>query len=936
MARKKNDIVLAPLEDGNQKYAIRSNADIVVLTGGTGSGKLQPLDSLVLTRFGWKKMGDIKIGDELFSPLNTEPSIVTGIYPHGAKPIYRLTTSDGRSAECGLEHLWMIRTEKQVEKYRKGCRGSFVKTTKEIIDEYLSKGRNVYLPVARPYDGMEKDLPIDPYVLGVWLGDGCCHSASLSISNDEEDIIKKVSEKLSTNYAVHGEYNYTNRIHKNCKTSKVLSTLLSIGLDIYSCDRFIPQEYLHASIEQRKELLKGLMDSDGYVGDKNKFSFSTTSEKLKDGFVELCRGLGYIVGINKDNRTIYKSGKCWQITIQTNDIIFSSQKHLGKYYANLEKYKNKNREYKHDHVRIESVEYVGEKECQCIMVSNPSHVYVTNDYIVTHNTVALYYAPMEYLVNNDNAKIVCFMRNVSDFWGAGKVNDTLKRMYPLVDRSVKKQPHDPIGEIIRRQEDMGMKLYNGSEIKFQQLDNENPIVIDKIAKGLQAKKLIFDECNKFEWRTITSFMPRLRSDSTGKAQIFLAQNPERECALRQLCGKGEHGGGWINDDGTVDKSMDGVVMYFNMQEGDINRTYFGRTKEEVYEKCKEHIDSLIALDPDMTYEDFILSMVFYTFSVRDNKKMLSKNKGYRGLAANAATAASAYAENWNYSITDEKEDIEEMVNIQITTTDVERMFRPIPIPDKSVLLKRFMTVDMATTGFDNLVMKYWELYSHYGFLCKDIKYSIKNTNREAVMMITDFRERHGLSEKDMILDVQGFGFLKECFPRSIQFAGASQPSRRAKVQYKALKDEAAHLAMEMIQNGLIHYDPKLASVRYMHQNMKREPSTILRHMKFESAIFQFEKTPNGRIVFLDKVKQKSLLKGMSPDLFDNVIMLCGGTYYDCYRMLGTDAGAVRRQMSADDMFSMLDVNNANREPDTRIHRQKIHHSDKILNILSSI
>ena len=210
MGRKRNDVVLSPLEDGNQKYAIRSNADFVVLTGGTGSGKLQPLDSLVLTRFGWKKMGNIQIGDELFSPLNTEPSIVTGIYPHGVKPIYRLTTSDGRSAECGLEHLWMIRTKKQVEKYRKGCRGSFVKTTKEIIDEYLSKGRNVYLPVAHPYDGMETDLPIDPYVLGVWLGDGCCHSASLSISNDEEDIIKKVSEKLSTNYAVHGKYSYTN------------------------------------------------------------------------------------------------------------------------------------------------------------------------------------------------------------------------------------------------------------------------------------------------------------------------------------------------------------------------------------------------------------------------------------------------------------------------------------------------------------------------------------------------------------------------------------------------------------------------------------------------------------------------------------------------------------------------------------------------------
>ena len=937
MARKKNDIVLAPLEDGNQKYAIRSNADIVVLTGGTGSGKAQPLDEPILSTMGWIKMGDIRIGEELVAPLNNEPSIVTGIYPQGVKPIYRITTSDGRTTRCCGEHLWMVRTNIMVQNHRKNGTPSFyIKTTKEIIKDYISQGKSIFIPVAKAVGYEQKDLPIDPYVLGVWLGDGIKGCRTLTISNDESDIIERIADRLGATFHLHGKTNFHNTFHRNSNTLKMQEALKEYGLDVYSGERFIPNDYLHSSVEQRMELLKGLMDSDGNIDQKHRLRFFTTSTKLKDCFVELCRGLGYVVTINKDNRVYAKNDAGWTVHIHTNDVIFRSKKHFAKHNAFLENANDRRCVYTNDHVKITKIEYVGDMEAQCIMVSNKDHLYITKDYIVTHNTVALYYAPIEYLGMNDNAKIVCFMRNVSDFWGSGKVADSLKRMYPLVDRSVKKQPHDPIGEIIRRQEDMGMKLYNGSEIKFQQLDNENPIVIDKIAKGLQAKKLIFDECNKFEWRTITSFMPRLRSDSTGKAQIFLAQNPERECALRQLCGKGEHGGGWINDDGTVDKSMDGVVMYFNMQEGDINRTYFGRTKEEVYEKCKEHIDSLIALDPDMTYEDFILSMVFYTFSVRDNKKMLSKNKGYRGLAANAATAASAYAENWNYSITDEKEDIEEMVNVQITTTDVERMFRPMPIPDKSVLLKRFMTVDMATTGFDNLVMKYWELYSNYGFLCKDIKYSIKNTNREAVMMITDFRERHGLSEKDMILDVQGFGFLKECFPRSIQFAGASQPSRRAKVQYKALKDEAAHLAMEMIQNGLIHYDQKLASVRYMHQNMKREPSTILRHMKFESAIFQFEKTPNGRIAFLDKVKQKSLLKGMSPDLFDNVIMLCGGTYYDCYRMLGTDAGAIRSQMSADDMFSMLDVNNANREPDTRIHRQKIHHSDKILNILSSI
>lgn len=550
---------------------------------------------------------------------------------------------------------------------------------------------------------------------------------------------------------------------------------------------------------------------------------------------------------------------------------------------------------------------------------------------------ALYYAPIEHLAMNDNAKIVCFMRNVSDFWGAGKVNDTLKKMYPLIDRSVKRQPHDPIGEIIRRQEDMGMKLYNGSEIKFQQLDNENPIVIDKIAKGLQAKKLIFDECNKFLWRTISSFLPRLRSDTSGKAQVFLAQNPERECFMRKLCGKGEHGGGWINDDGTVDKSMDGVVMFFCMPNGDYEKTVWGRTKKEVYEKCKDHIDSLLAVDPDMTYEDFILSMAFFTFDVRDNKKMLSKNKGYRGLAANAATAASAYSVNWNYSIEDEKETVEDLANIELSEMDIERMFRPSQVPRDSVLLKRFMTMDMATTGFDNLIFKYYELWSHYGLICRDIKYSMTNTNTEAVLMAIQFRDKHNLQEKEMILDVQGFGFLKECFPRAILFSGATSPSNRGKTQFKTMKDESGHVAMEMIQVGLVHYEPRLADMHYNHKNMKRQGgTTILKHMLFERKIFQFTRTPNGRIEMLSKEKMKTLLKGMSPDLMDNVILACGGMIYDCYRMLKEDAGIVRKKAQAEDMLALLNVN-IEQPIDTRIHRvRKIRNANDILYKLSNI
>lgn len=554
-------------------------------------------------------------------------------------------------------------------------------------------------------------------------------------------------------------------------------------------------------------------------------------------------------------------------------------------------------------------------------------------------TLALYYAPIQYLYENENAKIVCFMRNISDFWGAGKVNDSLKKMYPLIDRTTKRQPHDPIGEIVRNEKDMGMRLFNGSEIKFQQLDNENPIVIDKIAKGLQAKKLIFDECNKFEWRTITSFMPRLRSDSTGKAQIFLAQNPERECFLRKLCGKGEHGGGWINDDGTVDKSMDGVVMYFNMQEGDLDKTYFGRTKLEVYEKCREHIDALVAHDPDMSYEDFILSMVFYTFDVRDNKAMLAKNKKYRGFSANSATAQSAYAANWNYSLKDEEVEDTFVENAQIQPSDVELMFHSINLPSGSQLLKRFMTVDMATTGSDNLVMKYWELWSNYGYVCRDIFYCVKNTNRDAVIMIYNFRDKHGLSNKEIILDVQGFGFLRECFEgQAIFFSGAGKASARSRMLFRSMKDEAAHLAMEMVTARLIHYEPSLANMPYKHQKAKHDTGlTVQRQMKAESVVFQFYKTPSTKIAMMDKEKQHSLLKGMSPDLFDNIVILCGGTYHTCYNMLREDAGVMRKRMQTSDMFAALNINlSEDVQQPFMPQRKPITNSSRILNILSTI
>lgn len=572
--------------------------------------------------------------------------------------------------------------------------------------------------------------------------------------------------------------------------------------------------------------------------------------------------------------------------------------------------------------------------------------------VLTGNTgsaksFSLYYAPSTYLATEPNSKIICFMRNIADFWGAGKVSDTIKSIYPLIDRAVKRQPKDPVGEIIHNQVDMGVKFYNGSEMKFQQLDNESASIIDKISKGIQAKKLIFDECNKFEWNTITTFMTRLRSSSEGNAQIYLAQNPERNCPLRTLCGCGEHGGGWIADDGTPIKEMDGKMMYFFMHNGKVEETYFGKTKEEVYRKCKPIIDSLMIGNEDMSYEDFMLTMVFYTFDVRDNKVMLEKNKRYRTLTANSATAQSSYSNNWNYSLEDAEVEEESITMSELRPEDIENMFR---IPTDNPRKTEKITVDMAFGGLDNMVLMHW-----IGFHCDDIEYSEKNTFSQAVNLILRFMGKHRCTQANLIIDVQGDTAIKEVFDLQRRsggigtdelygsygyaFSGSVSATGKSKATFERFKDEAAYLATNMIKCGLVTFDPDLKNKRYTHQRLKREgATTICKHMQFESKAFVFDKTPTNKIRFMPKETQHLSLKGFSPDLLDNVIMRCGTAYSVCYDAIAKYTGVTKMRFDSKRILDFVNIDKDYQNKDNMEEKidDNVLNGREILNILSAI
>mgnify|MGYP000124603287 CR=1 FL=1 len=254
-----------------QKYSLKG----YLLAFDTGLGKDQWVGCKIKVPNGWKRMGDIKVGDTVIAKDGT-PSNVLGVYPQGKKDMYQITFADGRSTLCSLTHLWKV--------YHKNINRSYpdkphwkICETKEIIRLLSIKNTFTYVDLIEPEITKDIDLPIDPYVLGVLLGDGSISSGSITLTTDEE-ILLRVKEKLPSSMILNIRgYKLNNcsyckdaRIitNKNSKSELSLIDILK-NLNLYGCrswEKYIPEEYLEdASFNQKLELLRGLLDTDGYV-----------------------------------------------------------------------------------------------------------------------------------------------------------------------------------------------------------------------------------------------------------------------------------------------------------------------------------------------------------------------------------------------------------------------------------------------------------------------------------------------------------------------------------------------------------------------------------------------------------------------------------------------------------------------------------------------
>lgn len=287
-----------------QKRVLRSfvaNRNVIVCSSRQ-IGKALGLDTSILTTTGWKTMRTIQAGDIIFGSTG-QPTTVTHVHDIMVdRSCYKVTTDSGENIIADESHEWFTQHRSERQKKLKGS----VKTTKEIFNTLKCSGSNE--PAHRikmSLQGIiqeETVLPIDPYVLGLWLGDGAKEAGWITVGDrDLPHILSVLGENSQFDKISTRRYSYTNATYVTVSTINTphktsLHSLLK-KYNLYK-NKHIPEEYFLASREQRLELLKGLMDSDGYIAKNGLAVFYNSDETLYKDVFRLITELGYKTSIS--------------------------------------------------------------------------------------------------------------------------------------------------------------------------------------------------------------------------------------------------------------------------------------------------------------------------------------------------------------------------------------------------------------------------------------------------------------------------------------------------------------------------------------------------------------------------------------------------------------------------------------------------------------
>lgn len=364
-----------------EAYDMGFEKALVVLP--TGAGKALRVDQRVMTPDGWRAIGDISPGDFVIGK-NGRPTLVQGVFPQGQREMFRVEVTDGAVVICDAEHLWTVRTKHD----KNDCYPWRTWTLREMMRLGInSNGGNRWeLPMVEPVEFTERDLPLDPYLLGVILGDGCLAVPGQVTLTLEPELAATLTLppglKLHAGAPAGAARNYQITGRPGRSDNAVLSAIRALGLEGgRSTAKFIPNIYMTAPVKDRLALLQGLMDTDGYV-ERTAVDFTVACEQLALDAQELVRSLGGKATISKRSTAwTYKGEKKHGVAWRLRIVLEGMCPVRWKAPRCLERTKYTAAR------RIKSVTPCGVGQAVCIKVEAEDGLFVTEGYVVTHNTI---------------------------------------------------------------------------------------------------------------------------------------------------------------------------------------------------------------------------------------------------------------------------------------------------------------------------------------------------------------------------------------------------------------------------------------------------------------------------------------------------------------------------------------------------------------------
>ena len=847
--KKKSNLFIA--QKGAQETDLHTNVDILVTGGNRGGGKANPKHTPVATPNGFRKLGDLEIGDEICTPYNGIQK-VCGIYEQGINTVYALDFDDGTSLQCmdnhrffarfGHDEPFMVTSAREIiDRYR--IDAYFPNTLRKNVDEYVE------IPlcgeVLMNEDVTPLELPVHPYLLGVASANGTIYFADkgLRLTRSMYDSMSVGSLGYKQWYDRGSGYVFMRGVTDEKR--KMITTRRT------EIDSFIPPMYMTASVAARWAYIQGVFRVSGKMRNKHPY-LELPNKKYVNQIADMLRSLGGWVRVSLIDDDPEKAGWYKLVALMPNDkLVYSNARRKSQAHINASVPKTPHTPdiLTKKILRIRKCQ--NKCDCRCITVTGRDHLYMTEFYTVNHNTVTMLTKPL-YDIDNKHFNGIIFRKNKDDFENI--VNESIRWF-------------DDLGKYNKSKDDMTWNFKSAAKLKLSTYDMPYS-EFDTRYRGQQFAYIGIDELPQMPFEYFKFLLTCSRNTIGVRSQILGTCNPDPLSWLRIFLDW------WIGKEDTVYSDgqrhpelkgfiipeRDGVIRYCYMPDDSVDNIVWGNTPDEVYEQCKETIDAAW----DDTLEQFgydrksfaVKSVTFVKANLYDNKALLKNDPAYIANLLNQPLEVRMREFDGNWDIIKISDDI-------IKAYHFDKVFKNAQMIGDGV---RRATCDVAGDGGDNCVTWFWiGLHIADVFVCRRDPYTTASLLKAKL-------EEWGVLQENFAYDLNGMGqVLKGAFPRAIPFNNQAAVDLRFKFMYDNLKSQCAYMFYEATTQCEWSIEPSLLQRKFrVGKNLMTLYAILQQERK---AIKQdMAKEDRGWCLIHKEAMKNKLLVGHSPDFIEALFM----------------------------------------------------------------